>query len=468
MHPRQPRYSASRIGALLLSAALFWLVQIPAARAETLDFAQCVATALRQNPDLSVSRAQLNQALAGLRQAQGSRLPKLTASVNPVRTDDALNAFGLKLSQRKATFNDFGIGQFTGPDSLGVAPNSLDHPAAVNNFNTRLQAELPLYTGGLIEGNIEKAQAYIKAAQNGDAAARQRVIFNVLQAYQGVHAARAFVGVAKKAETATAAMVKMIDNLVNEGVVVKSDLLSAQVRLQNVRIQLLQANNAEVAALDQLHILLGIPLSQPLDVGAPVVPSAIPGSAADLRALALTDNPGLKAMRDQLDASEAGVKIAKAGLYPQIGLMVRQDWNDSNVGFGASSYTVGASLSWTAFDGKVTRGAVDQAMASHDEQQARLLQAENGVVLQVDEARRKADEAQFRLAALRLAVTSANAAADLVKKRYANGVATIVELLGAEAQQDKTRADVVAAEYELAMERAGLKLAIGKLEPDQL
>jgi outer membrane protein TolC len=298
--------------------------------------------------------------------------------------------------------------------------------------------------------------------------ARQQVIFNVLRAYQGVHAARAFVGVAKQAENATAAMVKTIGNLVKEGVVVKSDLLSAQVRLQNVRIQVMQANNAVTAALDQLHILLGIPLSQALDVGAPVMPSAVHGSAADLRALALADNPGLKAMRDQLDASEAGVKIAKAGLYPQIGLMVRQDWNDRNVGFGASSYTVGASLSWTAFDGKVTRGAVDQAMASHDEQQARLLQAENGVMLQVDDARRKAEEAEFRLDALRLAVTSADAATDLVKKRYANGVATIVELLAAEAQQDKARADVVAAEYELAMQRAGLKLAIGKLEPNQL
>jgi len=468
MHPRQPRYSVSRVGALLLTAALFWLVHAPAARAETLDFEQCVATALRQNPDLSVSRAQLDQARAGLRQAQGSRLPKLTASVNSVRTDDALNAFGLKLSQRKATFNDFGIGQFAGPSSLGIAPDGLNHPGSVNNFNTRLEAQLPIYTGGMIEGSIEQAHAYIKAAQNGDVAARQRVIFNVLQAYQGVHAARAFIGVAKQAEAATAAMVKTIDNLVKEGVVVKSDLLSAQVRLQNVRIQVMQANNAEVAALDQLHILLGIPLSQALDVGAPVMPTAVSGSAADLRALALADNPGLKAMRDQLDASEASVKVAKAGLYPQVGLMLRRDWNDSNVGLGASSYTVGASLSWTVFDGKVTHSAVDRAMAGHAELQARLLQVENGVALQVDEARRKAEEAEFRLDALRLAVTSADAATDLVKKRYANGVATIVELLAAEAQQDKARADVVAAQYELAMQRAGLKLAIGKLEPNQL
>lgn len=467
MHQHQPRYNARRLSAMLLSAA-FWLVSLPAATAQTLDFDQCVATALRQNPDLSVSRAQLDQALAGLRQAQGSRLPKLIASVNATRTNDALNAFGLKLSQRNATFNDFGASQFTGPASLGVAPDNLNHPGNVNNFNTRLEAQLPLYTGGLIEGNIEQAQAYIKAAQHGDVAARQQVIFNVLQAYQGVHSARAFVRVAQQAEAAATAQVKNIESLVKGGVVVKSDLLSAQVRLEDVRIQLLQARNAEAAALDQLHILLGLPLSEPLDVGAPVMPAAVAGSAADLRALALADNPKLKAMRDQLGASQAGVKIAKAGLYPQVGLMARQDWNDSKVGFSANSYTLGGSLSWTVFDGNVTRGAVDRASASHAEQQARLLQAENGIALQVDDARRKAEEAEIRLAARQLAVTSADAAANLVNKRYTHGVATIAELLAAQAQQDKAHADVVAAQYDLAVQRASLKLAIGKLEPDRL
>lgn len=466
MHLRQTHSSAKLISALLLSAA-FWLSPLTSASAQTLNFDQCVETALRQNPDLSVSRAQLAQALAGLRQAQGSRLPKLTASVNATRTNDALNAFGIKLSQRNATFNDFGASQFT-TASLGVAPDALNHPGNVNNFNTRLEAQLPLYTGGLIEGNIEQAQAYIKAAQHGDVAARQQVIFNLLQAYQGVHSARAFVSVAQQGETAAAAQVKTIDSLVKGGVVVKSDLLSAQVRLEDVRVQLLQAKNAEASALDQLHLLLGIPLSEPLDVGAPVMPSAVPGTVADLRAQALADNPKIKAMRNQLGASQAGVKVAKAGLYPQVGLMARQDWNDSKIGFSANSYTLGGSLSWTVFDGNVTRGAVDRASANHAEQQARLVQAENGIALQVDDARRKAEEAEFRLAARQLAVTSADAATHLVNKRYANGVATIAELLAAQAQQDKAHADVVAAQYDLAVQRASLKLAIGKLEPDQL
>lgn len=467
MQQCQSHHPLSRLGAVLVSAA-FWIANAPAAKADTLEFAQCVATALQQNPSLSASRSQLDQALAGLRQAQGSRMPKVTVSVSPMRTNDALNVFGTKLSQRNATFNDFGIGQYTGPNSLGVAPEGLNYPGSISNLNARLEVQMPLYTGGLIEGGIEQAQSYIKAARDGDLAARQQVTFHVLQAYQAVHAARAFISVAKRAETATAAHLKTIENMVKGGVVVRSDLLSAQVRLQEVSIQVLQASNAEAAALDQLHILLGLPLSEPLEVGAPIMPAAVPASAADLRALALADNPQLRAMRAQSDAAQAGVKVARAGLFPQVGMMLRQDWNDSLNGASASSYTVGATLSWTVFDGHVTSAAGDRATAGHAEQQARLRQAESAVGLQVEEAHRKAQEAEFRLAALQLAVTSADAAADLVDKRYANGATTIVELLAAQAQQDKARADVVAAEYDLAVQRASLKLAIGQLEPNQL
>jgi outer membrane protein TolC len=455
-------------GQLSMICGVLALVLAHSAPADTLNFAQCVDTALKQNPGLSASRAQMRQAEAGLAQAQGGRMPKVTVSLNAVRSNDALSAFGLKLSQRGATFNDFGAGQFdpANPNVLSVAPDNLNHPDAVNNFNTRIEAQLPLYTGGMIEGHIEQAQAYIKAARQGDSAARQQVIFQVLQAYEGVHAARAYVNVAQQGEIAAASYVKTIDSLLKQGVVVKSDLLSARIHLEDVRVKLAQAQNTEAAALDQLHMLLGLPLSQPLDVGPQVTPAPLPGKIDELREQALGNNPGLNAMRNQLQAAQANVKVAKAGLYPQVGLMARQDWNDKNAGFNAGSYTVGGMLSWNVFDGGTVRGAVDRAAAGKAELAARLLQAESGVAFQLNDAWRKSAEAERRVALRDLAAAHAEEALGLVEKRYNNGVTTITELLAARAQLDNARADVVAAKYDLAIQRAALRLALGKLEPD--
>ena len=456
-------YKPVLLHALMLLLSTAWSGY---AAAETLSFAECVNMALKQNPDLIGSQERVNQAKAGLRQAQGNRIPKLTASEDVVGTNDALSAFGLKLSERQATFNDFGAGQFG--QGLGVAPSNLNYPGFVHNFDTRLEIQAPIYTGGLITGGIQQARAYVEAAQQGDLSARQHVIFQVLQAYEGVHAARAFVGVTQQAETAARSLLTMMNNMLKSGTVVKSDLLLAQVRLQDVQVQHLQAQNALDGALEQLHVLLGVPFEHPLDVGewAEIKPIAAP--IQTLRQTALENNPGILALRKQTQAETAKVDMARAAWMPQVGLMLRQDWNDAQMGLGASSYTIGGSVSWVAFDGGVTHAKVDQAQASKNETQARLTQAEAGLAYQVDEAVRKANEAEKQLAEREAALSQIEEAVSLVNKRYANGLTTITEQLDAQAQLDKARADVVSARYALVVQRANLKLALGQLDPNAL
>ncbi|MDO9010116.1 MAG: TolC family protein [Thiobacillus sp.] len=449
---------------------LFLLTLATAARAETLDFAQAVQRALAQNPDIIVAGTQISQAQAAVRQSTGARMPKLTASLNVTRTDDALNAFGIKLSQRNATFNDFGAAEFNpaNPSVLSVAPQDLNHPGWVNNFNTRLEAQLPLYSGGMIEGYAEQAKAHLRAARQGDVMARQQVIFDVLRAYEGVHAARAYRDVATQGRLAAENHVKTVNSLFKGGVAVKSDLLTAQVHLEDVKVQQAQAENAVQQALDQLHLLLGMPLAAPLDVAGSVEVPPLEGKLADHQDDALRSNPGLAVLRGQLDAAQAAVKVARAGKYPQAGLMARFDTNDPNPGFEAHSYTVGGQLSWQLFDGGVNNAAIQRAQASRDELAARLNKAENGVAYQVVDAWRHADEAQRRVAARELAVSQAEEAQRIVGKRYAGGVTTITELLAGQAQLDKTRADLVAARYELKVQRANARLATGRLQPDLL
>jgi outer membrane protein TolC len=451
----------------LAGAAFLWGTM---GAAQGADLQQCVSIALNQNPDILASQSQLAQAEAALAQARGQHWPRLTASVTATRTNDALNAFGLKLSQRSATFNDFGAGQFNpaAPGALSVAPTNLNYPGAVTNYNSRLELQIPLYNGGMISAYVDQAHAYVKAAREGDLAARQQVIFHVIQAYQGVHTARAYVNVAKQAQAAAEAYVRTTQNLLREGVVVRSDLLFAQVNLADIKLKFEEASRAEAAAVDQLHLLLGLSLDAPLEIGADFTPSALSGEVAGLQAEALAGNPGVMALRNQLEAASAGVKVARADYYPHFNAMVRQDWNAPTLQQTASSYTVAGVLSWQLLDFGVTSGAVGRAEASRSELQARLRQAEEGVRFKVMDAWRGAAEAESRVHARVAAVAQAGEAQRLVAKRYENGVTTMVELLAAQAQLDKARADEVAAKYQLTVQRSALRLAVGKLNGDQL
>jgi outer membrane protein len=438
--------------------------------AEKFEYKQCVDLALAQNPDLAISRSQIEQAEAALRQAEGNKLPRLNLSLTATRSNDALNAFGMKLGQRNATFGDFGAGEFNplNANVLSVEPRDLNHPDAVNNFNTRVELLVPVYNGGMVQSYVDTAKAYVRAAQSGDQVARQQIAKHVLMAYEGVHTARAYIKLAEEARSAAEEYVRISDKLHKQGMVVKSDVLSAKANLEDVKVKVVEAKNGEAAALNQLALLMGKSLDDPLDVGEPVTPKLLSGNATDLRAQALNEHAGLRALRNQVEGAGAQVGAARAGKKPQFNVMLRQDWNDKNLGLDASSYTVAGVLSWAAFDGGSTNAAIDRAQAQRSELAAKLRQAEDGVGYQVTEARRKALEAEEKIVAREAGQEQAREAQRLVKKRYENGVATLIEVLGAQAQLDKANADLVAARYELAVNRAELKRAVGVLTADTL
>lgn len=460
--------NSSFLSRLLLAGVV--VLTSASVRAERLEYQQCVAAALNQNPDLAISGAQIEQAEAAVRQASGNRMPRVNLSLTATRSNDALNAFGMKLGQRNATFGDFGAGEFNplNPNVLAVAPHDLNHPDAVNNFNSRIELLVPVYNGGMVQSYVDTAKAYVRAARSGDEMARQQLIKHVLMAYQGVHAARAYIKLAEEGRAAAEEYVRLSDKLYKQGMVVKSDVLSAQVNLEDIKLKLSEARNAEAAALDQLALLMGKSLDEPLDVGAPVTPELLAGSEVDLRARAVNENAGLRALRSQLEAAGAQVGAARAGKKPQFNVMLRQDWNDRNLGLDASSYTVAGVLSWSAFDGGVSNASIDRASAQRSELVAKLRQAEQGIGYQVAEARRKAIEAEESISARQVGLEQAKEAQRLVRKRYENGMATLIELLGAQAQLDKANADLVAARYALAVNRAELKRAVGVLAPDTL
>jgi len=445
------------------------------AQSETLDFKQCVSIALAQNPDMAVAQSQIMQAEAAARQARGNYWPKLNLSLTATRTNDALNVFGLKLSQRNATFNDFGAGEFIAAmsgnpyDALPVAPQNLNHPGSLNNYNPRIELLIPIYNGGMVGDYVKQAQDYVKAAQAGDRLAQQQLTENVLKAYQGVHAARAYVQAAQEGQAAAEEYVRITNQLLAQGMAVKSDLLTAQVNLEDVKLKVTAARNAEASALDQLHLLLGKPLSEPLDVGAPVMPAMLEGDLTTLRREALANHQGLQALRSQADSARAAVAAARASKLPQFNVMLRQDWNSKDLGSNtASSYTAAGVLSWTAFDGGSSQAAVDRAEAQRLEITAKLDQADNGIAYKVGDAKREAEAAEDKVKARKLSLAEATEAQRLVKKRYENGLGTLIELLSAQAQLDKARADLVAADYDQAVQRGELRLAVGVLDADKL
>jgi len=435
-----------------------------ATNAVRLDFGRAVDMTLASSPTLQESRGQVRAARGAATAAEGRRWPRLSASLAAARSNDALTVFGYKLSQRAVTFADFGAAQYTGAGSLNVAPNALNYPGAYDNFNTRLQVEWPLYAGGRFSATVAEARAAIKAAENGNDAARQAVILEVLRAYEGVRAATAQLMVARRARAAAASYLAMARKRYHQGTSIKSDVLTAQVGFDQSRLASRSASNQLESVREYLRILVGLPVGTDIAIGPPAEPEMPTAPLAVLQGRAAARNPTLLELRSRVTSSRAAVSSEKAAYLPRLSLVASRDWNDRTFGLSAPSYTIAGVLSWDIFDFGTRRGSVAQARGNLDADEARARAYEQKLQVELDRTWRSAREAVDRVAVNRTVVEQAGEAQRILQLRFGQGLATITALLDGQARLEQAESDLLAARYHLRLSRAALLAELGELD----
>ncbi len=437
-------------------------------QAQTLSFQQSVRQALAHNAEIGAADARIAQANAALKAAKRARLPQINAELNIINSDDALNVFGMKLQQRQATFRDFGLASYTGPGAIDTAPDDLNRPGDWTTYNAKLQLLLPIWNGGKISGFQNQAAAYAEAARYGKAAVQQFLTYAVFRAYDAVHTARAYEAVAQKALEAADSYVHTTRSMVQQGIVVKSELLRALVNRSEAQLALEQARNQERLALESLRALLSLELGEDLDVGERVSIELPTDDLTELVSLALSQNPKLKALRKRYEGELAGVSVAEAEKYPHINALAEKNYHSDHFGAQADSYTVALQAKWKLTDFGVTGATVARGRAKAREEAAKLRSAESEVRLKVVQAWNNYQLAVRKMETTRLNAQQAAEANRQVLKRYKAGVATITELLASQAQLDKARADHVAAIYDANLQKAQLRFLTGTMTLDQL
>ena len=432
-----------------------------AAYADTYDFKKCVESALNQNPEMDVSLARIQQAESALGKAEASRLPQITLSMTGSSSDNPLNVFGMKLQQRSVVSDDMFL---TGTQDT----DPLNNPEAHTDFNTRVEVLLPVWNGGKIGSYEDQAAAMIQAARQGNVAVQQYLTFNVYQAYEAVHAARSYINVAEQAKLTADEFVRTTKNLVDQGIVVRSELLSAKVNQVSAEVALLKAQGQEQIALDTLKMLMNVDANKDVDVAERTDLELPAVSVEELLTMANAANPQLEAKRKEASSTAFAIDAAKADYYPSFNVMLRQDWNDEALGLSNGSYTVAGVVSWKITDFGVTSNSVDMANAAALEKKSALRSEENKTRLEVLTAWRKMEVANKQVDFNLLAVEQANEAQNLILKRYKGGVSTMTEVLATQTQLDKARAELVAAKYDVNVFKAKIRLVTGTMNINNL
>lgn len=432
---------------------------------QQINFVQAVDLALTANPRVSMSAAKVDAAEASIQQARAKTLPQLDVEANAARSNNPLNVFSYKLAQGRASFADFGFGEFNGPSSLNIMPAALDAPGYYNNFSSGVIINVPIFSGGGDLAKLKRAQSLLKAAQDGNRQAKLALTYDVLQAYEGVRTTTELVSIAKQSLQATDKYRQLTEGLFQQSLVLQSDVLLAQTSYRSAQTMLEAAIAQNDNQRDTFRILIGQPQSD-LVPGEAVHLSLPEQSIETLEASAFLSNTQLTSLKALVEANQANVNSAAASYWPQFNFQVRHDWNAPSLTLSAPSNTVMLGMNWAVFNFGARSGAIMQAKAEYQEAIAQWQSARDDVRLAIIQTVRSIQTIASQMQTSDSNRRQSAEMVDILKKKYGQAVSSLGELLDAQSRLDTAKIQQVMTRYNMLLAQAKLLMLVNQLIPE--
>jgi outer membrane protein TolC len=398
-----------------------------------------------QAREVSAAQARVTASEKRLQQAKGYRYPKISLHEIWMRTDSPAEVFALELNQGIFSFDDFVMSDPNNPDPL-------------NNALTRFELIQPIYTGGQIEPRIDQAKLASEAAQESAGWVSDGASLAAAEAYIMLAQIRERVTLLERSMETVNHHVQLAKAYTEQGMLVRSELLRAEVERARIQDQLTEARGQANVAEANLSFRLATDTTTHWELEA--IPEPLP-LAEDLDGWLATAETrrDLEAARRLLAAGELEAKVKRSGLMPKVGVVARYDLNDEHL-FGSSgqSSAVMAVASIDLFSGNRHRAARAAARAEAEAASYEVELFTQGIRLEVRGAYEKAITARERH---ETAISSQEAAREverITEERFSKGVVKMIDLVDAtnSRQEAETRELVSRADAHLA----SLRLAV--------
>ena len=420
---------------------------------EPLTLRQAIQLALKQNPDTDAAKATAEEARESAALARTQYLPQITFTEDMSRGNDPVYVFGTRLRQQRFTQADFAL-------------DALNKPEPIGNFATRISGQWLLFDSLRAQKSVHSADLMRRSAVSSAKATDQKVVFDVVQAFQGVLYAERQTDVAQHELETAEALLSSVDDHVKAGLAVQSDRMSAQVNVAARRQGLIATQGDRDLAWAQLILAMGTP-----DLKAsrlePIEQKNFPKNdfEQDLQT-AIKNRHDLAALTEAQSAQAASESAARLSFGPRVSAY--GDWEDDRQslgGQGGNNWVAGVQIGVDILPiGKRAQLAKEKAIRSRVDAQLKAYQQQ--VRLQVTQAHIQRQTAELSLETARTAIDQAEESLRILKNRYGAGLATITDLLRAEDAEREAQTNYWHAVYGNTRAYAQLLFATGTLTPD--
>ena len=417
--------------------------------AQELSLDAAVDSALVNNPEVMAARERAAAATKRFDGGKSHQLPKIGLSESFVYSNNPAEVFALTLNQGRFDMEEFFLSNPNNPDPLST-------------FITRVDLELPIYTGGKLSARVGQAEAMATAEEMTFSHTREKVVFETITSYVNLAKARENQALLEKTRSTTAEHVTLAEKYASQGLILDADVLQARVYLSEMDDLLTQATTGARLAQATLNFQMGANQALPRAL-APIPPATpVVGDLDDWIAAAVEDRRDLAAARRKLEAGRLEEKVSRPGFFPEIAVLGHYDLYDDRI-FGANGHSgsVMAVAKINLLGGGSNTAA--RAAARHETAsfEADIRRFEEGVRLEVQQAWQGLETARTRHLTAKSALTAAAEAVRVRKSRFTQGLDKMIDLLDAETGLREAEMRELVARYDVALDTNRLRYVSG-------
>ncbi len=416
---------------MLATALLLGTANMPAQQTQAVSLDEAVHLGILHSKNLKIDAAQVREATAHYLEAKNRQLPSLKVS-------------GSALALANADVNLM----IAPPAQPGAAT-----PKANSAFFGNVSASLPLFSGGRIRYGIQSAEYLVEAAQLSAENNQTAIAYTVAQAYNNLFKAHQAIKVLTENLSASENRDASFAKLENNGIIARNDRLKANLQTSEIELQLLEAQNNYRIANINMDLLLGLPEETEISVDEGyLLEGSDTQEVSYYLAQALQHRKDLRALAYQMKASDLGIAAAKAENLPSIALTggyvaaavpkILTVVNAANIGVGLE-YSIDHLWKKNA--------SLERAQAQQAQLSARDELLQDQIRLEVHREYQNASFARRKISVYEKAASQANENYRVTKRKFDNGLATITELLDADAAQIAANVNVVNARADAAL-----------------
>ena len=351
----------------------------------------------------------------------------------------------------------------------------LSDVSSITSASSNVTVNQTIYDGGVWWNNIRLAKNNYKVSEEFNRQIKTNIIRNVHFAYFNYLKAMQLLDVARSNLMSSQQQLTLVQQQFDLGSAKKTDLLKAEVRFGQARVDVITNDASVKSAYRDLKNSMGVTrINDDFTISEVEKPLEIIPEFETGFELLQKFNPSVKAKQYQIVTAKLSTKIAKGSRMPNISISASAFGTAESLSEAVSnSYgdnqrtNTSLSISLPLYSGNTISARIQKAKIAVNKQESEYLTQLEDLSVQLKDLIDQLQNFNEIIPINETVLESAEEDLKLSQVRYSQGSTTILEVLNAQVSVVQAKSSLVRSKYDAFIQQANLKALLGTLDNEQ-